>query len=77
VVLSALVVNTVLNIALVPVWGAQGAAAAASLSGLVAVVVAFRAFTTHAQVKLSDLRPQRSDITAYVNLAGSLLRRGA
>jgi O-antigen/teichoic acid export membrane protein len=77
VVISALVVNTVLNIALVPVWGAQGAAAAASLSGIVAVVVAFRAFTTHAQVRLADLRPQRSDMAAYVDLAGSLLRRGA
>jgi O-antigen/teichoic acid export membrane protein len=77
VVISALVVNTVLNIALVPVWGAQGAAAAASLSGIVAVVVAFRAFTTHAQVKLADLRPARSDMTAYVDLAGALLRRSA
>jgi O-antigen/teichoic acid export membrane protein len=77
VVISALVVNTVLNIALVPVWGAHGAAAAASLSGIVAVVVAFRAFTTHAHVRLADLRPQRSDMAAYVDLAGSLLRRGA
>jgi O-antigen/teichoic acid export membrane protein len=77
VVISALVVNTVLNIALVPVWGAKGAAAAASLSGIVAVGVAFRAFTTHAQVRLADLRPQRSDVTAYVDLARSLLRRGS
>ena len=43
-VVGALVVNTALNIALVPVWDARGAAAAASVSGLVAVVVTFRAF---------------------------------
>jgi O-antigen/teichoic acid export membrane protein len=75
VVAAALVVNTALNVALTPTWGAKGAAVAASVSGIVAVVVAFRAFAAHANVRLADLRPQRSDLTAYFDLAGSLLRR--
>lgn len=72
---AALVVNTALNIALVPVWDARGAAAAASVSGLVAVVVAFRAFAPESHARLADLRPRRADLTAYLDLAGSLLRR--
>lgn len=75
VVAAALVVNTVLNVALVPLWGAQGAAVAASLSGIVAVTVAFRAFATAANAQLADLRPRRSDLTAYLDLAGSMLGR--
>jgi len=80
VVAAALVTNTALNIALVPEWGAQGAAVAASLSGVVAVTVAFRAFAAETNVGLSDLRPGRADFMAYVVLAQSLLsrvRRGA
>jgi O-antigen/teichoic acid export membrane protein len=77
VVAAALVVNTVLNVTLVPIWGAKGAAIAASVSGIVAVIVAFRAFAAESGTRLADLRPQRSDLTAYVDLAGSLLRRGA
>ena len=77
VVVAALVVNTALNLTLVPVWGAIGAAVAASASGLVAVVVAFRAFAAESDTRLADLRPRRSDLTAYVDLAASLLRRGA
>jgi O-antigen/teichoic acid export membrane protein len=72
---AALVVNTALNIALVPVWDARGAAAAASVSGLVAVVVAFRAFAPESHARLADLRPRRADLTAYLDLVGSLLRR--
>jgi O-antigen/teichoic acid export membrane protein len=75
VVAAALVTNTVLNVALVPAWGAQGAAVAASASGIVAVVVAFRAFAAEADVRLADLRPRRGDIQAYVDLAGSVLER--
>jgi len=75
VVAAALVVNTALNVALVPVWGANGAAVAASLSGVVAVVVAFRAFSAAANARLADLRPRRSDLDAYLDLAGSMLRR--
>jgi O-antigen/teichoic acid export membrane protein/O-antigen ligase len=75
VVAAALLTNTALNIALVPVWGAKGAAFAASLSGLVAVTVAFRAFATETSVSLSDLRPGRADFMAYVVLAKSLLSR--
>jgi O-antigen/teichoic acid export membrane protein len=75
-VASALVANTVLNIALVPVWGARGAAVAASASGIVAVVVAFRAFAAESHARLADLRPRRADIDAYVELASSLLGRG-
>jgi O-antigen/teichoic acid export membrane protein len=77
VVAAALVVNTVLNVTLVPAWGAKGAAVAASASGIVAVIVAFRAFAAESGTRLADLRPRRSDLTAYVDLAGSLLRRGA
>jgi O-antigen/teichoic acid export membrane protein/O-antigen ligase len=73
----ALVANTALNIALVPVWGARGAAVAASASGIVAVVVAFRAFAAESHARLADLRPRREDIEAYVELASSVLgRRG-
>jgi O-antigen/teichoic acid export membrane protein len=77
VVAAALVINTALNITLVPIWGAKGAAIAASTSGIVAVVVAFRAFAAESNTRLADLRPRRSDLTAYVDLAGALLRRGA
>jgi O-antigen/teichoic acid export membrane protein/O-antigen ligase len=72
---AALVTNTALNIALVPVWGAHGAAVAASISGAVAVTVAFRAFAAEAHVRLADLRPGRDDYMAYVVLAKSLLGR--
>jgi O-antigen/teichoic acid export membrane protein/O-antigen ligase len=75
VVASALVTNTVLNIVLVPMWDARGAAVAASVSGAVAVIVAFRAFSIEAHVRLRDLRPGREDLMAYVNLAQSLLAR--
>jgi O-antigen/teichoic acid export membrane protein len=77
VVAAALVVNTVLNVTLVPTLGAKGAAIAASVSGIVAVIVAFRAFAAESGTRLADLRPRRSDLTAYVELAGTLLRRGA
>jgi len=77
VVVAALVVNTALNLTLVPVWGATGAAVAASASGLVAVVVAFRAFAAESDTRLADLRPRRSDLTAYVDLAASLSVWGA
>jgi O-antigen/teichoic acid export membrane protein len=72
---AALVTNTALNIALVPVWGARGAAVAASASGIVAVVVAFRAFAEVSHARLADMWPRRSDIGAYVDLASSLLGR--
>jgi O-antigen/teichoic acid export membrane protein/O-antigen ligase len=72
---AALVTNTALNIALVPLWGANGAAFAASISGIVGVTVAFRAFSAEAQVRLADLRPGRADLMAYVDLAKSLLAR--
>jgi O-antigen/teichoic acid export membrane protein len=72
---AALVTNTVLNIVLVPLWDAQGAAFAASISGIVGVTVAFRAFSAEAQVRLADLRPGRDDLMAYVDLAKSLLAR--
>jgi O-antigen/teichoic acid export membrane protein len=76
VVAAALAINTVLNVALVPLWGATGAAVAASASGIVAVAVAFPAFLSLARVRIADLRPRRSDLDPYVALAGSLLRRG-
>jgi O-antigen/teichoic acid export membrane protein/O-antigen ligase len=75
VVAAALVVNTVLNIALVPLWDARGAAVAASLSGIVALVVALRAFAAEANVRIADLRPGRTDFMAYVDLAKSLIGR--
>jgi O-antigen/teichoic acid export membrane protein/O-antigen ligase len=75
VVAAALVTNTALNIALVPLWDARGAAIAASLSGAVAVTVAFRAFAAEANVRLAELRPGRADLMAYVDLAKSLLGR--
>jgi O-antigen/teichoic acid export membrane protein len=75
VVAAALVINTVLNVALVPTWGVQGAAVAASASGIVAVVVAFRAFAAEANVRLADMRPRRDDIQAYIDLAASVLNR--
>jgi O-antigen/teichoic acid export membrane protein len=76
VVAWALVANTALNLVLVPEWGARGAAVAASLAGIVAVVVAFRAFAAESHVRIADLRPRRADLMAYVDLAASLLRRG-
>jgi O-antigen/teichoic acid export membrane protein len=74
---SALVANTALNIALVPVWGTRGAAVAASASGIVALVVAFRAFAAESHARLADLWPRRADIVAYVDFASSLLGRGS
>jgi O-antigen/teichoic acid export membrane protein/O-antigen ligase len=72
---AALVTNTALNIVFVPLWDARGAAVAASISGVVGVTVAFRAFSAEAQVRLADLRPGRADLMAYVDLARSLLAR--
>jgi O-antigen/teichoic acid export membrane protein len=72
---AALATNTALNIALVPIWGAHGAALAASISGIIGVTVAFRAFSAEAKVRLRDLRPGREDFMAYVDLAQSLLAR--
>jgi O-antigen/teichoic acid export membrane protein/O-antigen ligase len=72
---AALVTNTALNIAFVPMWDANGAALAASISGIVGVTVAFRAFSAEAKVRLADLRPGRADFMAYVDLARSLLAR--
>lgn len=76
VVAWALVANTVLNLVLVPEWGARGAAVAASLAGMVAVVVAFRAFAAESHARIADLRPRRADLMAYVDLAKSLRRGG-
>ena len=67
--------NTALNIVFVPLWDANGAAFAASISGIVGVIVAFRAFSAEANVRLADLRPGRADVMAYVDLARSLLAR--
>jgi O-antigen/teichoic acid export membrane protein len=72
---AALVTNTALNIVFVPLWEANGAAFAASISGIVGVIVAFRAFSAEANVRLADLRPGRADVMAYVDLARSLLAR--
>jgi O-antigen/teichoic acid export membrane protein len=72
---AALVTNTALNIVFVPLWDARGAAVAASISGVVGVTVAFRAFSAEAKVRLADLRPGRDDLMAYVDLARSLLAR--
>lgn len=76
VVASALVANTALNLALVPPWGARGAAVAASVAGIVAFVVAFRAFAADSHARISDLRPHWDDLMAYVELAASVMRRG-
>jgi O-antigen/teichoic acid export membrane protein len=79
VVASALVANVVTNIALVPHWGARGAAVAASLAGIVAAIVAFRAFTSESHARWHDLLPGRADLMDYVDLGMSLVhrRRGA
>ena len=45
--------NTALNVALVPALGAKGAAIAASTSGIVAVIVAFRAFAADAHARFA------------------------
>jgi O-antigen/teichoic acid export membrane protein len=76
VVAAALAANVVMNLALVPQWGARGAAVAASLAGIVAAGVAYRAFKAETHVRLAELWPRRSDVMDYVWLARSLLRRG-
>jgi O-antigen/teichoic acid export membrane protein len=68
---SALVASVALNIALVPHWGARGAAVAASLGGIVAAVVAFRAFAAGSQTRLRELRPGRQELMDYVALVTS------
>ncbi len=72
---AALGANVIINAALVPMWDARGAAIAASAAGLVAVIVAFHAFTREAHASWWDLRPRRSDLMDYVWLASSLLKR--
>jgi O-antigen/teichoic acid export membrane protein len=59
---SALVANVATNLALVPHWGARGAAVAASLAGIVAAIVAFRAFTAESHARWADLLPGRKDL---------------
>jgi peptidoglycan biosynthesis protein MviN/MurJ (putative lipid II flippase) len=76
VVASALVSNVITNAILVPVWDARGAAVAASLAGIVAAIVAFRAFTAESGARWGELMPGRADLMDYVGLATSLLRRG-
>jgi O-antigen/teichoic acid export membrane protein len=75
VVASALAANVATNLALVPQWGARGAAIAASLAGIVAATVAYRAFRAEYPVRLGELRPRRADVMDYVWLVRSLLRR--
>jgi O-antigen/teichoic acid export membrane protein len=75
VVASALVTNVAINLALVPQWGARGAAVAASLAGIVGATVAFRAFTAESHARWGDLLPGRDDLMDYVGLVMSLLRR--
>jgi O-antigen/teichoic acid export membrane protein len=77
VVAWALAANVAMNVALVPHWGARGAAVAASLAGVVAAVVAYLAFRAETHVRLADLRPRRADVMDYVWLVNSLLRRRA
>jgi O-antigen/teichoic acid export membrane protein len=76
VVASALVTNVAANLALVPVWGAHGAAVAASVAMIVGAVVAFRAFTAETHSTWADLLPKRDDAMDYVRLLTMLLRRG-
>jgi O-antigen/teichoic acid export membrane protein len=71
----ALAANVATNVALVPRWGAEGAAVAASLAGIVAAIVAYQAFRVETDTRLRDLRPRREDIDDYVRLIQSLLRR--
>jgi len=75
VVASALAANVATNLALVPIWGARGAAVAASLAGVVAAIVAFRAFTAETHARWAELLPRRGDLMDYVDLTMSLLRR--
>jgi O-antigen/teichoic acid export membrane protein len=77
VVAYALAANVAMNLALVPHWQAKGAAVAASLAGIVAIVVAYRAFSAETHARLADLRPRRDDVMDYVWLMGALLRRRA
>ena len=72
---SALVASAALNIALVPHWGARGAAVAASLGGILAAVVAFRAFAAGSQTRLRELRPGRQELRDYVALVTSYTGR--
>jgi O-antigen/teichoic acid export membrane protein len=75
VVASALVTNVAANLALVPIWGARGAAVAASVAMIVGAVVAFRAFTAESRARWADLRPRKEDLMDYVRLVSTLLRR--
>jgi O-antigen/teichoic acid export membrane protein len=75
VVASALLTNVASNLALVPIWGARGAAVAASVAMIVGAVVAFRAFTAESRARWADLRPRREDLMDYVRLVSTLLRR--
>jgi O-antigen/teichoic acid export membrane protein len=77
IVAYALAANVVMNLALVPHWHANGAAVAASLAGIVAILVAYRAFSAETHARLPDLWPRRADVMDYVWLARSLVRRGA
>ena len=72
---SALVAGAALNFALVPEWGAQGAAVASSLGGVIAAIVAFRAFAAGAQTRLRELRPGRQELMDYVALVTSYTGR--
>jgi O-antigen/teichoic acid export membrane protein len=72
---AALVSNVATNAILVPMWHARGAAVAASLAGMVAALVAFRAFVAESETRWGELVPRRSDLLDYVGLATTLLRR--
>lgn len=72
---SALTANVGLSIALAPLWGARGVAIAASCSGAIGGVVAFRAFRNESGTSPRELIPGRRELEDYRALAKSRLRR--
>ena len=69
-----MIVNVAMNIALVPVIGIWGAAAATTVANIVSAILSFRRFRAESGIPVHDLLPGRRELRDYRTLIGSLLR---
>jgi O-antigen/teichoic acid export membrane protein len=70
-----MIANVVLAIAFVPVWGAWGAALAATLSNGVSAAIAMHRFLREGNLKAAALVPGGSELSDYRQLAATLRDR--
>jgi len=72
---ATMATNVAFTLALVPPFGAWGAAAAATVGNAVAALLSFTNFRRHAGIPIRKLRPGRAELADYVTLARALRAR--